>query len=413
MTNGSFLSVRHRALTNSCKSRISMGYFVVPPLNTRITALPQMLLAIRSSLHKPFTWVDYKKGDYDLDSIVTAAYGKKSSGCYRRNLRLREMKSEEKKSERATTMKALGGYKDEKDEPFFLCFLNLIYIYLHWWIYFLLIPSLSLQIRTVKVSNASLGATEPVIKDFFSFSGEIHYVQLHSDNEQLQIAYVTFKDPQAAETAVLLSVGATIVDQSVIIELAPDYQLPAAASVPTTATVNTTASGGESAVQKAEDIVSSMLAKGFILGKDALNQAKAFDEKHQFTSSATSKVTSLDKKIGFREKISAGTTLVNDKVREVDEKFRVSETTKSAFVSAEQTVSNAGSAIMKNRYVLTGASWVTGAFNRVAKTAGEVGQKTKEKVLAEEERSHRAEGYTQIHESDSPNMSEQISKSSH
>ncbi|KAJ9180925.1 hypothetical protein P3X46_009110 [Hevea brasiliensis] len=179
------------------------------------------------------------------------------------------------------------------------------------------------------------------------------------------------------------------------------------------ATVNTTASGGESAVQKAEDIVSSMLAKGFILGKDALNQAKAFDEKHQFTSSATSKVTSLDKKIGFREKISAGTTLVNDKVREVDEKFRVSETTKSAFVSAEQTVSNAGSAIMKNRYVLTGASWVTGAFNRVAKTAGEVGQKTKEKVLAEEERSHRAEGYTQIHESDSPNMSEQISKSSH
>lgn len=28
--------------------------------------------------------------------------------------------------------------------------------------------------------------------------------------------------------------GATIVDQSVVIELAPDYKLPAAASVPTT-----------------------------------------------------------------------------------------------------------------------------------------------------------------------------------
>ncbi|KAF2306685.1 hypothetical protein GH714_020437 [Hevea brasiliensis] len=179
-----------------------------------------------------------------------------------------------------------------------------------------------MSIRAVKVSNVSLGATEPDIKEFFSFSGEIDYVELHSDNERSQIAYVTFRDPQGAETAVLLS-GATIVDQSVTIELDPGYKLPAAASVPTTATKNTSASGAESAMQKAEDI-----------------------------------------------KISAGTILVNDKVREVDEKFRVSETTKSAFAAAEETVSNAGSAIMKNRYVLTGASWVTGAFNRVAKAAG-------------------------------------------
>lgn len=178
-------------------------------------------------------------------------------------------------------------------------------------------------------------------------------------------------------------------------------------------TEKTTAPGRESAIQKAEDIVSSMLAKGFILGKDALNQAKAFDEKHRFTSTATSKVASLDQKIGLSEKITAGTVLVNDKMREVDEKFRVSETTKSAIAAAEQTVSNAGSAIMKNRYVLTGASWVTGAFKRVAKAAGDVGQKTKEKVSAEEEQSRRAEGYTQIHESYSPNMSEQMSKSPH
>ncbi|KAF2306678.1 hypothetical protein GH714_020372 [Hevea brasiliensis] len=269
-----------------------------------------------------------------------------------------------------------------------------------------------MSIRAVKVSNVSLGATEPDIKEFFSFSGEIDYVELHSDDERSQIAYVTFRDPQGAETAVLLS-GATIVDQSVTIEMDPGYKLPAAASVPTTATKNTSASGAESAMQKAEDIVSTMLAKGFILGKDALNQAKAFDEKHQFTSTATSKVASLDQKIGLSQKISAGTILVNDKVREVDEKFRVSETTKSAFAAAEETVSNAGSAIMKNRYVLTGASWVTGAFNRVAKAAGDVGQKTKEKVLAEEHQSRRAEGYTQIHEFDSPNMSEQMSKSSH
>ncbi|XP_050222950.1 binding partner of ACD11 1-like [Mercurialis annua] len=269
-----------------------------------------------------------------------------------------------------------------------------------------------MAIATVKVGNVSLGATEQDIKEFFSFSGEIDYVEMLGDNERSQIAYVTFKDPQGAETAVLLS-GATIVDQSVTIELAPDYKLPAAASVPTTATENSAASGAGSAFQKAEDIVSSMLAKGFILGKDAVGKAKTFDEKHQFTSTATSKVASLDQKIGLSEKISAGTSLVNDKVKEVDEKFRVTETTKSALAAAEQTVSNAGSAIMKNRYVLTGATWVTGAFNRVAKAAEEVGQKTKEKVLAEEEQNQVAQGYTHIHETDSPNMSEQMSRSAH
>ncbi|KAA8533468.1 hypothetical protein F0562_031098 [Nyssa sinensis] len=258
-----------------------------------------------------------------------------------------------------------------------------------------------MSVRTVKVSNVSLGASDQDIKEFFSFSGDIHYVEMHSDNERSQIAYVTFKDPQGAETAVLLS-GATIVDQSVTIALAPDYQLPAAASAPPTVTENKNAGGGGSAIQKAEDVVSGMLAKGFILGKDAVNKAKSFDEKHQFTSTATAKVVSLDQKIGLSEKISVGTTLVNDKVKEMDQKFQVSEKTKTAFAAAEQTVSSAGSAIMKNRYVLTGASWVTGAFSKVAKAAGDVGQKTKEKMAEEEQGRKTVDGYAQIHAPDSP-----------
>ncbi|KAL9685201.1 hypothetical protein QQ045_022649 [Rhodiola kirilowii] len=102
----------------------------------------------------------------------------------------------------------------------------------------------------------------------------------------------------------------------------------------------------------------------------------------QLTSTASSKVASLDQKIGFTEKLSVGTTIVNDKVKEMDEKFQVSEKTNNAFAAAEQTVSSAGSAIMKNRYILTGDSWVTGAFCRVAKAAEEVGQKAKKKAHA-------------------------------
>ncbi|CAH9070175.1 unnamed protein product [Cuscuta europaea] len=255
-----------------------------------------------------------------------------------------------------------------------------------------------MSVRTVKVSNASLGASEHDFKEFFSFSGEIEYVEMKSADERSQIAYVTFKDPQGAETAVLLS-GATIVDQSVTIVLDPEYKIPIEASSAPTATESQNVSGGAgSAIQKAEDVVSSMLAKGFVLGKDAVNKAKSFDEKHQFTSTATAKVAALDQKIGLTEKIGLGATIVNEKVKEVDQKFQVSEKTKTAFAAAEQTVSNAGSAIMKNRYVLTGATWVTGAFNRVTKAAGEVGQKTKEKVDGEVAK----EGYVGLHASEEP-----------
>lgn len=263
-------------------------------------------------------------------------------------------------------------------------------------------PEMSL--RTIKVSNVSLGAYEQDIKEFFSFSGDIEYVEVQSDTERTQIAYVTFKDPQGAETAVLLS-GATIVDSVVTITLAPDYQLPPAASAPPLVEENKTPGGSESALRKAEDVVSSMLAKGFILGKDAVNKAKSFDDKHQLTSTATAKVVTFDRKLGLSEKIIIGTSAVNDKVREVDQKFQVSEKTKSAFAAAEQKVSSAGSTIMKNRYVFTGVSWVSGAFNKVAKAAGEVGQKTKEKVgVAEEEAKRKGvSDYAPLHFSESPN----------
>ncbi|KAI3988366.1 hypothetical protein MKX01_012155 [Papaver californicum] len=59
--------------------------------------------------------------------------------------------------------------------------------------------------RKVEVSNISLRATEQDIKEFFSFSGDIEYVEMKRYDELSQVAYVTFKDTQGAETALLLS----------------------------------------------------------------------------------------------------------------------------------------------------------------------------------------------------------------
>ncbi|CAL0325440.1 unnamed protein product [Lupinus luteus] len=66
MTNGRFVSVRHRAMTNSYKSRMSMVYFGAPPLHACIVAPPVMVTPQRPSLFRPFTWADYKKATYSL-----------------------------------------------------------------------------------------------------------------------------------------------------------------------------------------------------------------------------------------------------------------------------------------------------------------------------------------------------------
>ncbi|CAN8288564.1 unnamed protein product [Cochlearia groenlandica] len=67
MTNGRFISVRHRALTYGKESRLSTAFFAGPPLQTKIGPLPSMLTrANQTRLYQSFTWNEYKKIAYSL-----------------------------------------------------------------------------------------------------------------------------------------------------------------------------------------------------------------------------------------------------------------------------------------------------------------------------------------------------------
>ncbi|KAF8103518.1 hypothetical protein N665_0188s0449 [Sinapis alba] len=65
LTNGRFKSLKHRVLTNSMKSRVSMIYFAGPSLTQRISPLTCLMNNEDESLYEEFTWSEYRTSAYN------------------------------------------------------------------------------------------------------------------------------------------------------------------------------------------------------------------------------------------------------------------------------------------------------------------------------------------------------------
>lgn len=131
------------------------------------------------------------------------------------------------------------------------------------------------------------------------------------------------------------------------------------------------ASDAGEAVAMAQEVVKSMLAKGYVLGKDTLSQAKAFDESHQVSATAAAKVAELNQKIGLTDKIGAGV----DAIKSVDERYHISETTKSAVSATGRAAASAAQTVVNSSYFSKGAMWLSGALNRAAQAAADAGNR--------------------------------------
>ncbi|KAJ4711303.1 binding partner of ACD11 1 [Melia azedarach] len=233
----------------------------------------------------------------------------------------------------------------------------------------------------VEVTGLSPKATEKDLCDFFSFSGAIDHVEIVRSGDYACTAYVTFKNAYSQETAVLLS-GATILDQRVCITRWGHYedefdfwnrtsqrQENQTESTPQQSSQFVSDAG--EAVAMAQEVVKSMLAKGYVLGKDALSQAKAFDESHGVSATAATKVAELNQKIGLTDKFGAGVQAV----KSVDEKYHIYETTKSAMTATGRAAAAAANTVVNSSYFAKGALWVSDALNRAANVAGDLGNR--------------------------------------
>ncbi|GBG93487.1 hypothetical protein CBR_g71629 [Chara braunii] len=228
----------------------------------------------------------------------------------------------------------------------------------------------------IKVTGVSMNAKEKDLREFFSFSGDIETVHLSPDASGLQTCFIVFKSPKALDTALLLT-GAKIVDEAVEIKEASPEEVPghdASAADDVARGASSTAGIAQAAEQglnRAQKMISTMLAKGYTLGKDAAGKAKAFDEKHNITASAAAKAEALDRKLGLSERLHASAQGLNQQLREVDEKFHVTEKTRGFFSQAEDKVNEMGTAVIKSKPIQTTSTWIKDTFEKVVSKAME------------------------------------------
>ncbi|ESQ49926.1 hypothetical protein EUTSA_v10021386mg [Eutrema salsugineum] len=237
-----------------------------------------------------------------------------------------------------------------------------------------------------EVTNLSPQATEKDVHSFFSHCGIVELVEITGSEGDALTAYVTFRDAYALDMALLLT-GSTIVDQTVWISMYGVYlhesnnltQEEDSYSVTVTQTNAFASSPGE-AVTIAQQVVKTMIAKGYVLSKDAIGRAKVLDESQRFSSLVATKLAEMSHYIGLTQNIQSSM----EAVRSADDKYHFTDFTKSAVLVtgtaavAAATITGkvaaaAATSVVNSRYFANGALWFSDALGRAAKAAAHMG----------------------------------------
>ncbi|KAL6547390.1 MFS transporter multidrug-resistance type transporter [Orobanche minor] len=131
-----------------------------------------------------------------------------------------------------------------------------------------------------------------------------------------------------------MGAGATIVDQIIFIAPAANY-----VPEPGIREIRIV----DNAMSMSQDIPLQLLRYSLFPrhGKmNAVNNAKAFDEKHRLAANASARVVSFDRRVGLTKKFPVGISVVNEKVKSVDKKFQVCDKTMSDIMAVERKIND-------------------------------------------------------------------------
>ncbi|XP_077227054.1 binding partner of ACD11 1-like [Tasmannia lanceolata] len=192
---------------------------------------------------------------------------------------------------------------------------------------------------TIQVLDLSPKITVSDLTTFFSYCGTIEDITLHRNGDQSRSAFVTFRQPYAQKTALLLN-GATIVDSQVRILPLPNLvEIPISSS--TSENMNSDAHNKKVClITKAQTAVRTMSSKG----QEALQRAKELEQKYEVSETGRA----------------------------------LSEQAKLAIITAEKTVEHAGSVVVNSDYFSGGALWLSGVFDNAAKCTAELANKVRQ-----------------------------------
>ncbi|KAL1538679.1 binding partner of ACD11 1-like [Salvia divinorum] len=209
------------------------------------------------------------------------------------------------------------------------------------------------------------------VYQFFINCGNIRHLEITRVSSDVSMAHVEFEDAYSVKVALFLS-GSEIVNQPVAISSCGTYYVDPSPSffAEGQRSDQFVSSPGE-AVTVVQQVVQTMIAKGYVLGKDALSKAKALDESHQVSSTAAAKIAEFSKRVGLTDKIQTGMQATKG----IEDKYHVYDMTKSAAVYSGKTAVAAASAVVNSSYFAKGALWVSDVLDRAAKAAAELGNK--------------------------------------
>ncbi|CAN6676534.1 unnamed protein product [Malus baccata var. baccata] len=189
---------------------------------------------------------------------------------------------------------------------------------------------------TVQVLNLPPRVTLAELNTFFSYCGTFQQIQLLRDKDQLPYALVTFVQPYAFQTALLLD-DATFGGQQIGILPAYDIRIP---------------------IVSDEDVKDDHT--------QTKNQLGFIPTANMLRKSPTANMLKKSKEeMEEKLKLSEGRVLMNQ--------------SRSAIYAVEQAAGRKGTALMNNNYVSTGAGGFSDVLDKASRSASELGIRKREK----------------------------------